>query len=183
MNEIKEKYQLKYLTGAHPEVRALCRGNNRPTEFGNKVWATSLVLIDYLETKPFELQNLKVLEIGCGWGLIGVYLAKTFNCEVTCSDFDEKVLPIVDLHAKLNNVQIKTKRAAFSDLTPDFLKDFDLIIGAEVCYSQEVVQDILVLTGNAFAGEVQKIIIADPGRPRFHRLLRILPRTLLDRAH
>ena len=166
-NTIKEISSIKYFTGAHQKIRDHYQAGRRPTEFGNKVWATSLVLLNYLEERPFELQGLRVLEIGCGWGLLGIYLAKTFGCRVTCSDLDEHVLPIVQDHARLNNVAVATKKAAFSELDTEFLKDFDLIVGAEVCYSEEVGKEITSLIDRAFLTNLGHILIADPGRPDF----------------
>ena len=105
LTTIKEVHDFKYFTGNHPKIRSHYRAGKRPTEFGNKVWATSLILLDYLQKGPFKLNNLRILEIGCGWGLIGVYLAKTYSCQVTCSDIDKHVLPIVKDHAELNGVK------------------------------------------------------------------------------
>lgn len=125
------------------------------------------MLIKYLQENPFELKGLRVLEIGCGWGLLGVYLAKAHGCHVTCTDMDERVLPVAQLHADLNGVTIKTKQASFSELKESFLNNFDLIIGAEVCYSEEVGRDITELVQRAFKGRTSQILIADPGRPDF----------------
>lgn len=164
---VKQIHNFKYYTGAHPEVRSHYRAGNRPTEFGNKVWACSLVLLNYLQENHFDLSNKRVLEIGCGWGLLGVYLAKEFDCQVTCSDLDPHVLPIAKLHADLNGVEVETKVASFNDLTSDDLTEYDLIIGAEVCYSEEVAQDIIALIKRSFSSGVEHILIADPGRPDF----------------
>ena len=154
--------------GSHPKIRAQFRSTKRPTDFGNKVWASSVVLINYLQENPFELKGLRVLEIGCGWGILGAYLAKVYGCHVTCTDIDERVLPIVQLHADLNSVSIKTKKASFGELKESFLKSFDLIIGAEVCYSDEVGKDIAELIERAFKGNTNHVLIADPGRPDFY---------------
>lgn len=167
MNQIKEIQNLKFYTGAHPKIRSQLKRNNRPTEFGNKIWETSLVLIDHLETEPFALSNLRVLEIGCGWGLVGVFLAKYFSCEVTCSDMDHRVLPIAQLHAELNQVEIHTQCVSFSDLSEESLRDFDLIIGAEVCYSDETSTEICNLFQKAKNAGVSHLVIGDPGRPGF----------------
>lgn len=165
---IKEIGDFKYYLGSHPKIRSQFRATNRPTDFGNKVWASSVVLINYLEENPFELSGLRVLEVGCGWGLLGVYLAKKHSCHVTCTDMDERVLPIAQLHAELNGVMIKTKQASFADLKKSFLNNFDLIIGAEICYSEEVGVEITELISRAFKGKTSQILIADPGRPDFY---------------
>lgn len=164
---VKELHGFRYYTGLHPEIRRRYRAGKRPSEFGNKVWPTSLVLLDYLHARPFELKGLRALEIGCGWGLLGVYLAKEFGCDVTCTDLDPHVLPIVDMHAELNGVSVRTRRAAFDELTPTFLEGFDVVVGAEVCYSDEVAQALIRLMDRAFAAGVRQVILADPGRPGF----------------
>ncbi len=163
----KEVFGLRYCTGNHPEIRQHFRKNGRPSEFGNKVWATSLVLLEYLQSQPFPLQGLRVLEVGCGWGLLGVFFAKHFSCDVTCTDFDECVLPVVELHAKLNAVKITTQSFAFADHSVDFLRNFDLILGAEICYSEAVSKDVMILIDRAAQAGVKRILIADPGRPNF----------------
>ena len=68
-------YGLKILRSTHPEVRKIKRIQQGHSAHGNKVWRSSFALIDYLETYPIEA-NSKVLEIGCGWGLCGLYAAK-----------------------------------------------------------------------------------------------------------
>ena len=163
----KTIHGLQYFTGAHSEIRSQYRSGQRPTEFGNKVWATSLILIDHFHHDMPLQKGLRVLEIGCGWGLVGVYLAKVQGCKVTCTDLDPYVLPIVDLHANVNQVSVTTAQAGFLDLSADFLKNFDLIVGAEVCYSAEVAQDLLTMIRRGFQSGVEHIVIADPGRPDF----------------
>jgi predicted nicotinamide N-methyase len=170
---IKEFNSFKYFTGAHPEIRKHFRQGNRPSEFGNKVWATSHVLLNYLDQEPFDLRGLRVLEIGCGWGLLGVYLAKKYKCNVTCSDLDKCVLPIVEMHAQLNNVNVQTRQSSFAGLTKEYLKNFDLIIGSEVCYSEEVAKEILELMERAFKAKVSRVLIGDPGRPDFSDCYRV----------
>ncbi len=164
---IRKIGDFKYYVGSDPKMRSLLRAETRPREHGNKIWATSLTLIKYLEENPFNLKDLRVLEIGCGWGLLGVYLAKVHGCHVTCTDLDELVLPIAQLQADLNGVSIKTKRSSFDEFKQSFLNSFDLIIGAEICYSEEIGRDVIKLVETAFGGTVNHVLIADPGRPDF----------------
>lgn len=172
-NTIKEVQHLKYYTGLHSEIREHFRKGNRPTEFGNKVWSTSLVLIDYFESNACDLHNKRVLEIGCGQGILGIYLAKKYNCKVTCSDFDKTVLPIVEMHASLNNLEVDTKQLSFEQIDSNILRNYDIVIGAEVCYSDEVGKEIISLTDRALSSGVQKVFIGDPGRPDFEDFLNL----------
>ncbi len=164
---VKEIHGFQYFTGNHPEIRSQNRSKRRPVEFGNKVWASSLRLIGHLQKAPFELRERRVLEIGCGWGLLGVYLAKVFDCEVTCSDFDDNVLPIVELHAQLNKVTVQTQKASFLDLSQESLDGYDIILGAEVCYSEAAAVELMGLIEKAVHDRVKDILIVDPGRPDF----------------
>ena len=50
----------------------------RPALHGHKVWPTSFVLLDYLHQRGVAPQA-RVLELGCGWGLVGIACAKTFQ--------------------------------------------------------------------------------------------------------
>ena len=162
---------MKYHTAAHPEIKKIFREGRLPIEFGNKVWATTLVVLNKINKEENSFKNLRVLEIGCGRGLLGIFLAKKYACKVTASDFDEKVIPLVKIQAKVNNVDIETKVASFSELTVEYLKDFDLVIGSEICYSEEVAKDLTKLIEKAMTAGVKKLILADPGRPDFKELM------------
>lgn len=169
--EIKTIHGLSYYTGSHPKIRLLNKKNSRPTEFGNKVWDTSLVFIDFLSQRNFNLNEKSVLEIGSGWGLLGLFLTKYFGCKVTCTDLDEKVLPIVQTQAELNQLTIKTEHKSFNQILDEDLKNINVLVGAEVCYSEKAASDLNQLIIRACKVNVQQIFIADPGRPDFLDLI------------
>jgi len=73
----------------------------------------------------------------------------------------------VEIQAKENNVAVETKVASFNELTVEFLKNFDLVIGSEVCYDDEVAKDLTKLIERSMKAGIKKIILADPGRPNF----------------
>ncbi len=168
---IRDISGIKYYAASHPRVRKYYRQGNRPREFGSKVWATTLVVLERLSQEEKNFSNLKVLEIGCGWGLLGIFLAKKFSCRVTASDLDKNVLPLVEMQAKINNVHIETKVSSFNELSTRYLTNFDLVIGSEICYSDEVAEDLRKLIERCLAAKVGKIILADPGRPDFKELM------------
>ena len=76
-----------------------------------------------LENIP-ELHG-KLLDLGCGYGVLGVTLAKKYNIDVTISDINSLALDYAKKNAKLNNVNIK---AIHSDCFENISGTFDNIV-------------------------------------------------------
>jgi predicted nicotinamide N-methyase len=110
------------------------------------------------------------LELGCGWGLVGIFCAKTFQAQVTELDADAAVFPYLQLHAQRNGVHLVTCHCTFTDLTPQELAAFDLIVGADICFWEELVDPLYQLVRHGVAAGVAEILVADPGRPPFDEL-------------
>ena len=100
-----EHLGIKALRSTHPGVRKLKREQNGHSAHGNKVWRSSFVLMDYLSTNPPKTQT-NVLDIGCGWGLTGLFLAKQYQARVTGIDIDNSVAPFLALQAQANQCEI-----------------------------------------------------------------------------
>jgi predicted nicotinamide N-methyase len=160
---------LTILSPSHPEVRRLQQAAVQPTLHGHKVWPTSLVLLDYLHQRGLPPQT-RVLELGCGWGLVGIACAKTFQAQVTGLDADAAVFPYLQLHAARNGVHLATRQGTFAALTPQDLAAFDLIVGADICFWEELVDPLYQLVWHGVAAGVAEILVADPSRPPFDEL-------------
>jgi predicted nicotinamide N-methyase len=160
---------------SHPEVRRLQHDAVQPSLHGHKVWPSSLVLMDYLQQRGIPLRT-RVLELGCGWGLVGIACAKLFQAQVTGLDADAAVFPYLQLHAQRNGVHLATRHGTFADLTPQDLAAFDLIVGADICFWEELVDPLYQVVRHGVAAGVADILVADPGRPPFDALCaRCLP--------
>ena len=83
---------VKALSSAHPEVKKLKYKNPNHSAHGNKNWRSSFVLMDYLKANPPAF-NDKVLEIGCGWGLISIFISTYFANDIHSADIDPSVRP------------------------------------------------------------------------------------------
>ena len=110
------------------------------------------------------------MELGCGWGLAGIYCAKTFNAVVTGVDIDPEVFPYLHRHSEINQVEIATINLGFKDLTRYHLKDIKVLIGADICFWDSMVEPICTLISRAMDEDVSLVVLADPGRPPFSRL-------------
>ena len=162
---------VKALRSGHPAVRRLKRlqqGYN--SAHGNKIWRSSFVLMDYLSTYP-PAANSKVLDIGCGWGLTGIFLAKTYGAQVTGIDIDESVAPFLALQADINNSEINFKARGFESLSKAELKAYTMLVGTDICFWDELTEPLLKLITLALDAGVERILIADPGRPPFWELV------------
>jgi predicted nicotinamide N-methyase len=110
------------------------------------------------------------MEVGCGWGLAGIFCAKNFDAVVTGVDRDPDVFPYLRMHAQVNRVALYTLRRAFGGLTRRHLQGMDLLIGADICYWDSMVLPLKRLIGRAIREKVPLVLIADPGRSPFETL-------------
>lgn len=110
------------------------------------------------------------MDVGCGWGLAGIYCAKKHGARVTGVDMDSEVFPFLRLHAEINKVRIATIRKGFNGLTCKHLSEFDYVIGADICYYDKMVDPLRRLIGRALRAGVKFVVIADPGRSPFEKL-------------
>jgi predicted nicotinamide N-methyase len=165
----RHAFGLTILHPSHPDVQRLQHDAAPPALHGHKVWPTSFVLLDYLHQRGMAPQT-RVLDLGCGWGLVGIACAKTFQAQVTGLDADAAVFPYLQLHAQRNGVHLATRQGTFADLTLHELAAFELMVGADICFWEELVDPLYHLVRQGVAAGVADILVADPGRPPFDEL-------------
>ncbi len=167
-NNSRQAFGLDILKNNHNAIRKLQR-ENETTIHGNKFWGSSYLLMDYFQDDPIADEAV-VMDVGCGWGLGGIYLAKKYNADVLAIDADENVFPYLNLHAQINDVEVRTKAKRFENITVKDLKPVDELIGADICFWDELTDEIYKLIKRAVKAEVSRIVIADPEREPFFNL-------------
>eukprot|EP00092_Neocalanus_flemingeri_P033182 GFUD01036088.1.p1 GENE.GFUD01036088.1~~GFUD01036088.1.p1 ORF type:complete len:287 (-),score=81.13 GFUD01036088.1:192-1052(-) len=119
-------------------------------EGGLKIWECSEDLVNWLQqTKGDKLAGLKVLELGCGAGLPGIYCFKE-GSSVWFSDYNEDVINEVTIPNTLLNVPSDPEETRFFSgdwgtfenniLVKEIKNDndkFDLILTSETIYNVE----------------------------------------------
>ena len=168
-NTMRRAQGLKILNARHKEIRRLKREGHVAEIHGNKFWNSSFLIMDHLRRHSLA-KRTRVLEIGCGWGLLGLYCAKRFSCKVHGIDAAAHVLPYLQLHADVNQVKMTAEKKTFQQLTVDYLSTFDLILGADICFWDELTPVLLNLMNRSKKAGVKHIMIADPCRPPFNDL-------------
>jgi len=159
---------IRVLLSRHPEIRRLKR-HNKPSFHGNQFWKSSWLLMDYFE-KNHLAEGSRVLEIGCGWGLAGIYLTKYQNVKVTGVDIDSAVFPFFDLHCQYNGVKINRVTIGYEHLTEEILSRVDVLIGSDICFWDHMKDPLEELITRGMKAGVKKVIIADPVRDPFKEL-------------
>ena len=168
MPACRQVFDLTVLTNSHRDIRALRREHGLPSHHGNKLWRSSVLLMDYLQEFPIP-KGARVLEVGCGWGLAGIYCANVFGAQVVCSDIDASVLPFVEHHALINGVALTAIQKGYQQFTARDLAQFDVLIGGDICFWDELSKPLYNLVRRAQKQGV-RTIITDPGRDPYAQM-------------
>ena len=81
----------------------------------------------------------KLLDIGCGIGILGIVAARLHNANVVMSDINERAVMLARKNAKLNNIKIEILQGDLYEKVND--ADFDVILsnppqtaGKDICF-------------------------------------------------
>lgn len=154
-------------TGSHPAIRRVKRSGVYPSIHGNKLWKSSCLLMDYLNRNRPQ-HSRSVIDVGCGWGVTGIWCAKTLGAEVTSMDADANVFPFLEATAELNKVETNHMVSRFEKLTTKQLSQYDMLVAADICFWDELVNPVYNMVNRAVKAGVKHILIADPERPTFY---------------
>jgi len=132
------------------------------------VWPSSMVLAHHLLTQ--DLDNKRILEVGCGIGLNSLLLNKNNN-DITATDHHPEVERFLHRNTELNgDKEIPFERTDWADNNDD-LGLFDVIIGSDLLYEDSHIE----LLANFILKHSKpdcEIILVDPGRGRKTKLAR-----------
>jgi len=84
-------------------------------------------------------KNFKVLDIGCGIGILGIVASKLFDANVLMTDINKRAVMLAKKNVELNNVKAEVCQGNLYEKIKD--NDFDVIIsnppqtaGKEICF-------------------------------------------------
>jgi predicted nicotinamide N-methyase len=138
-------------------------------------WASGQVLADYLLRNPHRVAGKRVVDFGCGSGVVAIAAALAGAAEVIACDIDPFALAAAQANARLNAVSLL------------LAQDFDAITGA---VDLIIVADVLYDTGNlpwlqSFVHRAGQVLMADSrikdfDRPPYRQIERCASSTVPD---
>ena len=168
LKRIVRAHGLKLLLSSHRDIRRL-KQSEVPSLHGYKHWGAGWVLIDYIRSRGLRTGS-RVMDLGCGWGLLGIFCAREYGARVVGVDKDPAVFPFLRLHAGLNDVRIETLCRGYEDLRRSRLERFDVILGSDICFWDNLINPLRLLILRGLRAGVRAVVIADPGRETFEEL-------------
>lgn len=139
------------------------RGAELHLPYWAELWDSALGVATYLATRddwPTRLPGLRVLDLGCGMGLVGA-AAAALGANVLLADLEPPAL----LFAQLNTLPFsRNARIRRLDWRRDRLAErFDLIVGADILYEKEQ-WEYLEPFWRAHLAPQGTILLGEPGR-------------------
>jgi predicted nicotinamide N-methyase len=117
-------------------------------QWWTKIWEPSFVLALFMAKTP-PVQGQKVLEIGAGMGIVGVYAALSGH-DVTISDISEDALLFSRAHTLMNGCP-QVPVVALDWRLPYTDRPFEIIIGSEVVYDRRTYDILIAFLDQALA--------------------------------
>ncbi|MDW7773353.1 MAG: methyltransferase domain-containing protein [Desulfobulbaceae bacterium] len=108
--------------------------------FWVKLWESAIVLAQFLAGQQYD-KGTTMLELGAGLGAPGLAAAAA-GCSVTLTDYEELILDFEKVSAAasgLDNVEF----ALLDWKNPPEMKQYDIIIGAEILFREEFFEPLL----------------------------------------
>lgn len=137
-----------------------------------QLWPASKALARAV--KRIDIQNRRILELGCGLGLPSLVL-RSRGADVTASDRHPLSEPFLDYNAELN--QVPEVPYVSLDWDPKSLDEslgrFDVIIGSDILYEPNHAEMLAGLI-DQLAAKTAKVLITCPGRGYRNRFSRLL---------
>lgn len=123
-------------------------------------WGGGTVLARHILDQPELVRDRRVLDLGCGSGVVGIAAAKAGASHVLASDIDTNAHAATRLNALLNRVLIDI---AEGDLTNGPLPDVELVLAGDLFYDLRTAAKVLPWLSACRSAGIT-VLIGDPFR-------------------
>ena len=132
------------------------------------VWGGGLVLGRYIFDHPATVAGLRVMDLGCGSGLVAIAAARCGASHVTAVDVEPYAIAATSLNAALNAVAVEVRCA---DLLDGPVPQADLLLVGDLFYEAALARRVAGFLDRCVAAGCP-VLVGDPGRtPLPHGLL------------
>ena len=131
-----------------------------PPPFWAFAWAGGQALARYVLDHTDTVENLKVLDLATGSGLVAIAAAQAGSASIVAADIDEFATTAAGMNAELNCVNLDIK---LEDLLPQAPPSADIILVGDLFYEKTLAARCLAWLREA-QGQGAKVFIGDPGR-------------------
>ncbi|MBV9418092.1 MAG: methyltransferase [Solirubrobacterales bacterium] len=154
--------RLRVWRPAHPpEVQDPDAERDAAGPFWAQTWTSGVVLAGLLAR--CSLRGVRVLELGCGLGLVGIAAARAGG-RVTVNDRSKLALAFTALNAEENRLAVETVQCEWQ--SPQALEvhgPWDLVLGSDILYDERSAYALTALLDRVVAADGE-VWITDPGR-------------------
>lgn len=141
--------------------------------FWAELWPSGVALAHAVATRTLRsrpLRGRRVLELGCGLGLVSVAAAAA-GAEVLAADRSAEAVAFTATNAARNHVPVHTLTCAFDQPEPLLAQaPWELVLAADVLYEPRNIPVLLWLLPRLVSQEGE-VWLADPGRNQTSRFL------------
>jgi predicted nicotinamide N-methyase len=133
-------------------------------DFGSPYWAYywlgGLALARFVLDRPETVRGRRVLDLGCGSGLVGIAAAKAGAVSVLAADIDGYAVAATQVNAAANGVEVE---GWLGDLTEGVVPVVDIVLAGDVFYDPEPAARVLPFLARCRAAGVE-VLVGDPRR-------------------
>tara|TARA_R100000935_G_scaffold33216_1_gene53700 strand:+ start:296 stop:865 length:570 start_codon:yes stop_codon:yes gene_type:complete len=157
-------HNIKIPLSSDKEIKKIKQTNKKQTHHGNKIWDSSMTMIDFLSR--YNLYPIDdAIEIGCGWGVVLSYLEQNYVNAVGI-DIDESTGDFAEVVEELNGEELNILYGDYTQMPKEGWQAADLVVACDMCYWEEHIENLVKVIDQCKG----TVLIADAGRETFWEL-------------
>ena len=124
------------------------------------LWGGGGALVRFLTERPETVAGQRVLDLGCGSGVVSIAAARAGATEVTAIDVDPYAVVATELNAALNGITVVTR---WGDVAKAPIPDVDIVLVGDVFYEFGLAERMSTYLDGCLAAGLT-VLIGDPWR-------------------
>ncbi|MBL8544814.1 MAG: methyltransferase [Hyphomonadaceae bacterium] len=134
-------------------------------------WGGGVALARHVLDHPAVVADRRVIDLGCGNGIVGIAAMLAGARAVTAIDIDRYAVAVTQLNAALNGVSLTSLQR---DVLDDQPPEADIILVGDLFYDQDLAERVTASLDRCLTAGID-VLVGDPGRAALPRArLRLL---------